>query len=159
MLGELRRAVPGVGTHVGTAESIPLPDASVDVVLVAQAWHWVDPARAVPEIARVLTPGGRLGLIWNLRDERADWVRRLGTIIGREERRGLARALMQRIEGEAAAEGRDLLTLDAPAGDAAEALCRRSGWQEGGRLPGYTLDADGTAHDMLVVWKCVRPAP
>ncbi|GAA2879656.1 putative methyltransferase [Actinoplanes cyaneus] len=87
MLGELRRAVPGVGTHVGTAENIPLPDASVDVVLVAQAWHWVDPARAVPEIARVLTPGGRLGLIWNLRDERADWVRRLGTIIGREERR------------------------------------------------------------------------
>ncbi|MFI1990433.1 class I SAM-dependent methyltransferase [Actinoplanes sp. NPDC020271] len=87
MLGELRRAVPEVGTHVGTAENIPLPDASVDVVLVAQAWHWVDPALAVPEIARVLTPGGRLGLIWNLRDERTDWVKRLGTIIGREERR------------------------------------------------------------------------
>lgn len=87
MLGELRRAVPEVDAHVGSAESIPLPDASVDVVLVAQAWHWIDPARAVPEIARVLTPGGRLGLIWNLRDERTDWVQRLGTIIGREERR------------------------------------------------------------------------
>ncbi|BCY08089.1 putative methyltransferase [Actinoplanes sp. L3-i22] len=87
MLGELRRAVPEVSARQGTAEQIPLPDASVDVVLVAQAWHWVDPARAVPEIARVLTPGGRLGLIWNLRDERTDWVQRLGTIIGREARR------------------------------------------------------------------------
>jgi SAM-dependent methyltransferase len=87
MLGELRRAVPGISAHLGAAESIPLPDASVDVVLVAQAWHWVDPVRALPEIARVLTPGGRLGLIWNLRDERADWVRRLGDIIGREQRR------------------------------------------------------------------------
>jgi SAM-dependent methyltransferase len=86
MLAELRRAVPGVPAHTGTAEHLPLPDASVDVVLVAQAWHWIDPARAVPEIARVLTPGGRLGLIWNLRDERTDWVHRLGTIIGREDR-------------------------------------------------------------------------
>ncbi|WP_099344067.1 MULTISPECIES: class I SAM-dependent methyltransferase [unclassified Actinoplanes] len=88
MLAELRRTVPDVPAHPGTAERIPLPDASVDVVLVAQAWHWIDPARAVPEIARVLTPGGRLGLIWNLRDERTDWVHRLGTIIGHEAPRG-----------------------------------------------------------------------
>ncbi|WP_436536615.1 class I SAM-dependent methyltransferase [Actinoplanes sp. HUAS TT8] len=87
MLGELRRAVPDVAAHRGSAEDIPLPDGSVDVVLVAQAWHWVDPERAVPEIARVLTPGGRIGLIWNLRDERTDWVQRLGTIIGREQLR------------------------------------------------------------------------
>jgi SAM-dependent methyltransferase len=82
MLAELRRVLPGVPAHPGSAERIPLPDASVDVVLVAQAWHWVDPERALPEIARVLTPGGRLGLLWNVRDERADWVRRLGAIIG-----------------------------------------------------------------------------
>ncbi|MEU4428210.1 class I SAM-dependent methyltransferase [Actinoplanes sp. NPDC024001] len=85
MLGELRRVLPEVPAHLGTAESIPLPDHSVDVVLVAQAWHWVDAARALPEICRVLTPGGRLGLIWNLRDEREDWVRRLGAIIGSAE--------------------------------------------------------------------------
>jgi SAM-dependent methyltransferase len=81
MLGELRRVLPGVPAHLGAAESIPLPDASVDVVLVAQAWHWADPERALPEIARVLTPGGRLGLIWNVRDERTDWVARLGAVI------------------------------------------------------------------------------
>ncbi|GLY02915.1 MULTISPECIES: class I SAM-dependent methyltransferase [Actinoplanes] len=85
MLGELTRVLPDVPAHVGSAETIPLPDAHVDVVLVAQAWHWVDAARALPEIARVLTPGGRLGLIWNLRDERTDWVARLGEIIGSAE--------------------------------------------------------------------------
>ena len=54
----------------------------MDVVLAAQAWHWVDPAQAVPEVARVLAPGGTLGLAWNERDERVDWVAELGRIIG-----------------------------------------------------------------------------
>ena len=81
MLTVLRRVLPGVPVHRGTAEDIPLPDSSVDAVLVAQAWHWVDPDRAAPEIARVLSPGGRLGLMWNVRDEGEDWVRRLGQII------------------------------------------------------------------------------
>ncbi|MFI5938450.1 class I SAM-dependent methyltransferase [Actinoplanes sp. NPDC051494] len=85
MLGELRRVLPGVPAYTGTAETIPLPDASVDAVVVAQAWHWVDPARAVPEVARVLSPGGHLGLIWNLRDETTDWVRRLGEIMDSPE--------------------------------------------------------------------------
>ena len=85
MLAQLRTAVPGVPAVLGSAERIPLPDDSADVVLVAQAWHWVDPERAVPEVARVLSPGGRLGLLWNLRDERTDWVRRLGEIIGSPE--------------------------------------------------------------------------
>jgi SAM-dependent methyltransferase len=66
----------------GSAEDIPLPDSSADAVLAAQAWHWVDPTRAVPSVARVLTPGGRLGLVWNLRDRRSDWIRRLEDIIG-----------------------------------------------------------------------------
>ena len=85
MLDQLRVSVPGVPAVKGSAEDIPLPDASADVVLVAQAWHWVDPARAVPEVARVLSPGGRLGLVWNVRDERSEWVRRLGEIIGSPE--------------------------------------------------------------------------
>ncbi len=82
MLAELRRVLPGVPAHLGSAERIPLPDDTADAVLVAQAWHWTDPERAVPEIARVLSPGGRLGLLWNLRDESVDWVRRLGLVIG-----------------------------------------------------------------------------
>ena len=85
MLAELRRVLPGISAHQGTAEEIPLPDGSADVVLVAQAWHWVDPARAAPEIARVLSPGGRLGLLWNVRDDGEDWVRRLGQIIDSAE--------------------------------------------------------------------------
>ncbi|GLY95200.1 class I SAM-dependent methyltransferase [Actinoplanes sp. NBRC 103695] len=85
MLEELRRVLPSVPSHQGSAERIPLPDASVDVVLVAQAWHWVDVAAATPEIARVLSPGGRLGILWNIRDETTEWVRRLGTVIGSAE--------------------------------------------------------------------------
>jgi SAM-dependent methyltransferase len=81
MREQLRRAVPGVPVLAGTAEQIPLADGSVDAVLVAQAWHWVDPARAIPEVARVLAPGGRLGLLWNLRDERHDVMARLSAIM------------------------------------------------------------------------------
>jgi SAM-dependent methyltransferase len=59
----------------GTAEALPLEDASVDAVLVGQAFHWFDADRALPEISRVLRPGGTLGLLWNVRDESVDWVR------------------------------------------------------------------------------------
>jgi SAM-dependent methyltransferase len=85
MLAQLAESVPGVPVVRGAAEKIPLPDGSAEAVLVAQAWHWVDPAQAVPEVARVLTPGGRLGLLWNVRDNRADWVRRLDEIIGNRD--------------------------------------------------------------------------
>jgi SAM-dependent methyltransferase len=81
MRGQLARMLPAVPVLAGAAERIPLADHAVDAVLVAQAWHWVDPARAVPEAARVLTPGGRLGLLWNIRDERTDWVAELTRII------------------------------------------------------------------------------
>lgn len=78
MLEELSRALPDVVALEGSAESLPLPDASVDAVVFAQAWHWVDAARASEEAARVLRPGGSLTLLWNLRDERVPWVRALG---------------------------------------------------------------------------------
>ena len=85
MLEVLSTSLPDTPALLGTAEDIPLPDDSVDAVLVAQAWHWVDPERAVPEVARVLRPGGRLGLVWNTRDERLGWVKELGDIIGHED--------------------------------------------------------------------------
>ncbi|GIF41570.1 class I SAM-dependent methyltransferase [Actinoplanes xinjiangensis] len=70
----------------GTGESVPLPDASVDAVVCAQAWHWVDPARAVPEMARVLRPGGTLSLIWNVRDHTEPWVAALDDVLHRHTR-------------------------------------------------------------------------
>src|SRR5215472_14819764 len=82
MREELHRAVPGVAVLAGTAEEIPLADGTVDMVIVAQAWHWVDPALAVPEAARVLAPGGRLALAWNRRVEDEQWVADLSAIIG-----------------------------------------------------------------------------
>jgi SAM-dependent methyltransferase len=85
MLELLSHSLPDTPALLGTAEDIPLPDDSVDAVLVAQAWHWFDPERAVAEVARVLRPGGRLGLVWNTRDERMGWVKDLGRIIGHED--------------------------------------------------------------------------
>jgi ubiquinone/menaquinone biosynthesis C-methylase UbiE len=82
MLARLRENLPDVRTSVAGAEDIPAPDASYDVVVVAQAFHWFDHEKALPEIARVLKPGGRLAVVWNQRDERIPWVRRLGAIIG-----------------------------------------------------------------------------
>jgi SAM-dependent methyltransferase len=57
----------------GTAEDIPLADGSVDAVIGAQMWHWVDHERAAAECARVLRPGGALGLVWNLLDREQPW--------------------------------------------------------------------------------------
>jgi SAM-dependent methyltransferase len=82
MLAELRRTHPEVAVHRGDTDRIPLPDASADLVLIAEAWQRTDRNRALPEIARVLSPGGRLGLIRNIRDDSADWVARLGDILG-----------------------------------------------------------------------------
>ncbi|WP_066903824.1 class I SAM-dependent methyltransferase [Mycolicibacterium houstonense] len=84
MLELLSNSLPDTPALLGTAEEIPLADNSVDAVLVAQAWHWFDPERAVKEVSRVLRPGGRLGLVWNTRDERLGWVKDLGRIIGPE---------------------------------------------------------------------------
>ena len=71
-----------VERHVGTAEEIPLPDASVDAVVVGQAWHWMDEDRAGREVARVLRPGGTLGVVWSSRDVSVPWVRDLGRVLG-----------------------------------------------------------------------------
>jgi SAM-dependent methyltransferase len=66
---------PGVEVREGTGEAIPLPEASADGVFASSAWHWMDPVRAVPEIARVLRDGGRFGLIWTGRERDIPWLR------------------------------------------------------------------------------------
>jgi SAM-dependent methyltransferase len=86
MLAQLEAAVPGVTALAGSAEAIPVGDASCDVVTVAQAFHWFDQPVALREIVRVLRPGGRLALVWNTRDDSEAWVAELtDTIIGRSE--------------------------------------------------------------------------
>jgi SAM-dependent methyltransferase len=81
MRAELSRVLPGTPVLDGSAEQIPLPDGTVDAVLAAQAWHWVCPERAAPEVARVLRPGGSLGLVWNERDDQEPWVAALNQIV------------------------------------------------------------------------------
>ena len=84
MLGQLRAAVPGArAVHAG-AEAMPLGDGCADVVVAGQAFHWFDHVRALPEIARLLGPGGRLGLVWNMRDESVPWIARLSGMIDAE---------------------------------------------------------------------------
>ena len=84
MLGELRRQLPGIAAMAGRAEAIPCPDASFDAVLAGQAAHWFDLGRAMPEIARVLAPGGVLAGLWNADDDRVDWVAGLHRASGRD---------------------------------------------------------------------------
>jgi ubiquinone/menaquinone biosynthesis C-methylase UbiE len=74
MAAVLRRRSPGVEVVQGRGEALPLADASVDAVLISSAWHWLDPLRAVPELGRVLRPGGRLGVLRTGADRSATWL-------------------------------------------------------------------------------------
>ncbi|MEV5550639.1 class I SAM-dependent methyltransferase [Streptomyces sp. NPDC052309] len=82
MLTELRRTLPAVRALPGRAEAVPLPDASVDAVLAGNAMHWFDMSVAGPEIARVLAPNGILAGLWNVMDDRVEWVARLAEVSG-----------------------------------------------------------------------------
>ena len=84
MRRELEAVLPDVQAVAGSAEAMPLPDASADVVTSAQAFHWFDHDNALPEIARVLRPGGHIALVWNSRDDGDPWMAQLSTIIGNE---------------------------------------------------------------------------
>jgi SAM-dependent methyltransferase len=86
MLDELRRRVPQVRAHRAPAESLPLDDDSVDEVVVAQAWHWFDQPAATREFARVVRPGGVVGLLWNLRDDSGGgWMADLSDLVEGED--------------------------------------------------------------------------
>lgn len=80
MREQLVHSFPDLTVLAGTASTIPLPDGSVDAVVCAQAFHWFATAAALQEMRRVLAPGGRLGLIWNVRDESKPWVAALSAI-------------------------------------------------------------------------------
>jgi SAM-dependent methyltransferase len=94
MRAELGHGLPTVRALAGSAEQIPLADGAVDAVLAAQAMHWFDLPRALPEMARVLVPGGVVGGLWNSDDDRVDWVAGLRDAAGH----GAAPTITQRRE-------------------------------------------------------------
>lgn len=98
MLALLQQRVPDARTAVATAERIPLPSRSVDLVVCAQSFHWFDHDTAMPEIARVLKPGGVLALVWNTRDEGIPWVRKLGRLMGNADAHDLCEDLSGPLE-------------------------------------------------------------
>ena len=74
-------SVPGVTWHGGVAEDTGLPNGAFDIVVFAQSWHWVDSELAGREAARILAPGGTLGIVWNQMDVSVPWVHRLTRIM------------------------------------------------------------------------------
>lgn len=87
MRDRLRERLPGVPVLAGVAEALPLADHCVDAVVVAQAFHWFDARKAMAEIARVVRPGGYLGLIWNARERSLEWVDQVWSVMDRVERK------------------------------------------------------------------------
>jgi SAM-dependent methyltransferase len=77
----LQQRLPEATVMEGTAERIPVQDATIDLVTVAQAFHWFNAGEAVREIARVLRPGGGLAAIWNVRDESVEWMAMIRELI------------------------------------------------------------------------------
>lgn len=81
MRSEFALHLPHTRILEGTAESIPLATGAAHALICAQAFHWFANENALSEIHRVLKPGGKLGLIWNVRDESVDWVAAITEII------------------------------------------------------------------------------
>jgi SAM-dependent methyltransferase len=75
MIAELAASSPGVRAVRGSGNALPLADASADLITFAQAWHWMDPEQALPEIRRVLRPGGVLAIWWNQTDRSTGWAK------------------------------------------------------------------------------------
>lgn len=121
MRAKLVETVPTAEALEGTAERIPLPNHSVDAVVVGQAFHWFDGVRAVSEIRRVLRPTGSVGMIWQARDPVRPWIKRLEEIIDRADDGH------PRFRTGAWREGFDLVALCEPIEEASFSTVQRGG--------------------------------
>jgi SAM-dependent methyltransferase len=81
MRAQLLQQLPGVAVLAASAQALPLADGSADALLCAQAFHWFASEQTLQEFGRVLRTGGRLGLVWNVRDESCDWVAAITRIV------------------------------------------------------------------------------
>ncbi len=90
MLAELRNHAPELAAVQSNAEQLPFAPQAFDAVTVATAFHWFETSRALPQIARVLRPGGRLGLVWNTREVDSDRARALDKLLRSAQPVGLA---------------------------------------------------------------------
>ncbi|MGH2929701.1 MAG: class I SAM-dependent methyltransferase [Solirubrobacteraceae bacterium] len=145
MLGELGRGLPSVRALAGSAERIPLPDASVDAVLCGQSMHWFDMAAALPEIARVLVPGGTLAGLWNSDDDRVPWVAGFQEVAG-----GAAAPSLSRRRSEAADFGADQFG-GLSSGPASFTPTERAEFPNGQRLSAAALVELVGTHSMVLV--------
>ncbi len=108
----MRALIPAeLAPRDGTAEAIPLPDASVDAVVAGQAYHWFDQDKAHPEIARVLRPGGVFGPLWNERDDSVDWIRSYYLVSTAQRQREIEAAIRQLVATHPDLAGRDTFEL------------------------------------------------
>ncbi len=83
MRQRLSQVLPEVTVLEGSAEAIPLPAKSVDLIVVGQAWHWFDGLKAQAEAGRVLVRGGGVALLWNDYDTSIPWAHALAEIRNR----------------------------------------------------------------------------
>lgn len=142
MLAHLRRGLPGVRALSGSAEDIPVPDGAADAVVAGQAAHWFDMSRALPEIVRVLSPGGIVAGLWNVDDDRVDWVARLHQVSEDQASAPLSR---WRERADAYLGGLDA-TGDGPFG-----MSERAEFENGQRRTADSLASTIATHSALLV--------
>lgn len=130
MRAQFADRLPSLPALDGSAESIPLPDADVDVVTAAQAAHWFDPVPAASELRRVLRPGGAVTFVWNMRDDRVGWSAELDALLAREQverftPRGVTDAFVRALDAELETYESVAVQHQAP-GDVVAGLATRS---------------------------------